>query len=263
VQLSELLARLAAHTTVDGVAVLGSTATNTLRPVSDFDVLVVLHDDQLPLLVGVTTVEGRLTDLVFATSTEVDQLLSGGVADPDAWLGRLSSWVHDGRIVFDRSGRLERLRTRAVAPTDDGSAHSKRYETWFSINYNLVQNRRLVSSRDETDQMALELRLLYSVFELLTGYFRLRGIPWPGEKAAIRHIRTNDPPYLARLRECLAASDSALRLPLYELLAEQTLEPFGALWRSGETRFQFRPGTTVDRELVAEAERFWTELAGP
>lgn len=260
VDLDELIARLSHRDAVDGVVLVGSTGTNTMRASSDYDVLIVINEPALALLVGLTTVGGRLTDLLFATAQEVEQLASGAGPPGHPWPGRLARWLTQGRIVFDRTGRLQRLRERlgeTPLPADlDGGSH----ETWFSLNYDLAQNRRLAASADPVDRTALQIRLLYAVKELVTGYLRLRAMEWLGEKAAVRYLTEHDPGYLAVLRACLDETAPDRRMALYETLAERTLGPVGGVWKPGETNFQFRPGSAVSPELLDETARFWESL---
>ncbi len=258
--LEALVARLSRRESVDGIVFVGSTGTSALRPNSDYDVVVIIDEPELPLLVGLTTVDGRLTDLLFATVAEVEGLLSGARPGADAWPARLARWVAQGRIVFDRSGRLQRLsqllaEAPLVADLQGGS-----HETWFSLNYDLAHNRRLAASTDPADRTALQIRLLYAVKELVTGYFRLRAVEWSGEKAAVRYLAEHDPGYLATLRACLDEIVPDGRMAPYETLAERTLGPFGGVWKPGHTNFQFRPGSQVSPELLRASARFWESL---
>lgn len=258
--LEDLVARLSRREAVDGIVFVGSTGTDAFKASSDYDVLVVLNRPALPLLVGLTTVDGRLTDLLFATVPEVEQLLAGARPTADAWPARLARWAATGRIVFDRSGRLQRLHQlladTPLATELAGGSH----ETWFSLNYDLAQNRRLSGSSDPVDGTALQLRLLYAVKELVTGYFRLRAMEWLGEKAAVRYLAEHDPGYLATLRTCLDETAPERRMALYETLAERTLGPVGGVWKPGETNFQFRPGSQVSAELIRQSAQFWESL---
>ena len=74
--LCELTERLSNNEVVDGVAIIGSAGENTLNAASDYDVLIVLNEKPLPLKGGVTYLDGRLTDIVFATTIEIDRLRS-------------------------------------------------------------------------------------------------------------------------------------------------------------------------------------------
>jgi predicted nucleotidyltransferase len=260
VELDELVARLSRRDSVEGVVLVGSTGTKELRPNSDYDVLIILDEPAVPLLVGLTTIGGRLTDLLFATTSEVEDLLSGARPPAEAWEGRLARWVREGTIVFDRNGRLQALKRKPSDQSPLSPHDALSHGTWFSLNYNLAQNRRIAASADPVDRTALELRLLYSVFELVQGYFSFRRMDWSGEKVAVRYLAEHDPDYLAAVRACLDEVDLDRRMALYEALAERTLRPFGGLWNPGESIFQFRPGTRVSGELVRETEAFWNSL---
>jgi predicted nucleotidyltransferase len=258
--LEELVARLARRESVDGIVFVGSTGTDAFRPSSDYDVLVVMNEPALPLLVGLTTVGGRLTDLLFATVPEVEELLAGARPSAGSWPARLARWVAEGRIMFDRSRRLLRLKELLTDAPLPAAVERRSHETWFSLNYDLAQNRRLAASADPGDRTALQIRLLYAVRELVTGYFRLRALEWAGEKAAVRYLGSHDADYLAALRECLDETEPERRMARYEALAERTLSLAGGAWAPGATNFQFRPGTQVSPDLLRKAARFWESL---
>jgi predicted nucleotidyltransferase len=258
--LEGLLARLSRHHSVSGIVLVGSTGTDALTATSDYDLLVVIDEPELPLLVGLTTVDDRLTDLLFATTSEVEALLSGTRPEADAWPARIARWVISGRIVFDRTARLEKLRQVLADSPGDGERMGTVHETWFSLNYDLAQNRRLSGSTDPLDRAALHVRLLRGVSEHLTGYFRLNGLEWPGEKAAIRYLAAHDPEYLTALRACLDEPEPERRFEHFKALAGRTLGPFGGVWQPGETNFQFRPGSRSSPELIRRASAFWASI---
>jgi hypothetical protein len=240
---------------------VGSAATGRLGPVSDLDVLIVLDEPSPPLLVGLTSVGGRLTDLLFATVSEVDGLLSADGRDAaQGWAARLVRWIRDGRVVFDRNGRLATLRKISASRPRRAMHDHSTYETWFSLNYDLAQNRRLSASQDPVDRTALRMRLDRGVFELAKGYLRFRDVEWAGEKAAMRFLADHDPSYLAEMRTYLDEITPERRMARYEDLVERTLSPFGGIWEPRQTWFQFRPGIEASPELIGEAAAFWKAL---
>jgi predicted nucleotidyltransferase len=66
--LEQVIARLSHHLAVDGLLTIGSTGRDTLTPTSDYDLVVVLADPPLPLGVGITSIDHRLTDVLFVTT---------------------------------------------------------------------------------------------------------------------------------------------------------------------------------------------------
>lgn len=73
--LRELIDRLSTRSVVDGLAVIGSGADGTMNDVSDCDLLIVLNDPPLRIVGGVTQADDRIVDLIFSTTTEIDELL--------------------------------------------------------------------------------------------------------------------------------------------------------------------------------------------
>ncbi len=266
--LDEVLRRLAQHKLVDGVLLLGSTGTDSLTPTSDYDLLLVLADlPDAPRLVT-TWVEGRLTGVYCTTVSAIERV----AVSPASWRNgseeaTLLTWLQEGRLVSDRTGRIAMAQDRARGARLALPAERDIEEAWREIGYNVAQLQRYLGSDDPTTQIAVDLRLLYSLFEVAARYFMVRRLPWRGEKAAVRYWSTQDPEYLDVLRRCLAEPDRRRKASLYEDLARRTLAPVGGLWEAGTTvvapggpwgaGLETRPiGTT------AEVLALWDHLTG-
>src|SRR4051812_30580488 len=123
-----------------------------------------------------TTIDHRLSDLLFATVQEIETILASEQPfSGEEWTGRIMRWLQSGRILFDRASRLSRLKQKVtfgnwISPPPEMSA----YQTWFGINYNYVQTRRMSRSPDPVYHLAVRMRLLYSLSDILGGYFTLR-----------------------------------------------------------------------------------------
>lgn len=234
--LDEVLRRLAQHELVDGVLLLGSTGTDTLTPTSDYDLLLVLAHAPAPLRMITTWVDRRLTEVYCTTVPAIERV----TADLSRWPAAseeatLVTWLREGRLVHDRTGQLVAVqeRVRGVPPALPGERAIE--EAWREIGYNAAQLRRYLADNEPTTQVATDLRLLYSLYEVATGYFTVRRLPWRGEKAAVRYWLTQDPEYLDVLSQCLVEPDRRRKADLYEDLARRTLAPVGGLWASGAT----------------------------
>jgi len=83
--------------------------------------------------------------------------------------------------------------------------------------------------------MTIDLRLLFSLYQLWTNYFVVRGVLWEGEKAAIRFLEEHDPAFLRQFRECLEESNRNEKVRQYEELVGLAMAPIGAKWNAGET----------------------------
>lgn len=262
--LDEVVGRLAAHAGVDGVLVIGSASQDKLTPASDYDLVVVLSD--LPAALdpcGVTTIDGRLTDLLFVATGQLDEILAlESAIDGVAWLGRIIRWFEAGEILFDRGDRLGQVRRKVTAARWVRPPDKPARGPWRGVNYNLAQSKRMLGSEDPVYLIAAELRCaLYGTADLLFSYFDLRRIVWEGEKAAVRYLLAHDPDYLEQLREFIAERDLARKFALYEALAALTVAPVGAVWPEGVTVLALS-GRPASPEAEDEALHLWDTLLG-
>ena len=263
--LGELIDRLSAKAIVDGLAIIGSGADGTMNEVSDYDLLIVLNEPPQHLTGGVTQVEGRMVDIVFATTSEIVELLD--VKDEEVEIdgipGAIVRWMGTARIEIDRHGRLKRLKRKVetglrLSPDGEGDVRSR----LDKASYNLAHTHRMLGSSDPVYLEAIDLRLLYQLSDLMFDYFAVRGLPWQGEKAAIRHWRANDEHYYRLFRKCLGEKDRKRRVEFYGRLAVITMEPVGPLWPAGHTAFRISPKSEMTSDAVAKASNFWASLIG-
>ncbi len=232
--LQEVLDRLAARTLVDGVLVMGSAATVTdgLTPWSDYDLLVVLEQPAPPLWLVLTLVDHRLTEVYFTPAAALEQLPAGERLPDGLETLRfaLSTWLQTGRIAFDRWGRLEQVRKLLASRASYGpTTEVEVYNRWVHTNYNVCQTKRMAAADDPVYQMAVNLRLIYSLADLKTDYFAVRRLPYRGEKEVVRYWMEQDPPYLRLFQAAIAAGDRSEKLALYYQLAAATLALVGGL----------------------------------
>ena len=256
--LDDFVALLAESVVVAGVVLFGTTAM-TITDASDYDVLVVLDKDPLPVRSGITWVAGRLTDLAFASVAEVRQLKEVGAAAPVAeWSGRLRVWIATGSIAFDRYGLLSDVKGQlGTLPSPVEVTDAECFRRWDHTNYNLAQSARYARANDETYREAFELRMSYQLADIMIDYFRVRGLEWPGEKDAIRHWNAHDPVFKQLFFACLREPDRGQRFALYAEAVAAALEPVGGAWPSQATSM-----TPCEGGAAESAYRFWLTLIG-
>ena len=260
--LDAVLAQLSRHPGVEGLVTVGSTGKSSLTPASDYDLLVVLREMPLPLEVGITYIDHRLTDVLFATTNHVEQIIAAQTAlDGEAWEGRVARWLAAGQVVFDRHGRLQHAQAKVcggnwIRPLEDIDA----YGAWIGVNFNLLHTRRLMRSDDPVYLHAAELRMsLYGVGSILFSYFRIRKLLWEGDKAAVRYLMAHDPPYFALLQQFLRQPKPQHKFAAYEQLAAATLAPIGDLW-SGEPTVLWNDELPASWETMEQGLTFWEAL---
>lgn len=228
--LDEVIVRITRHGEVEGVVLVGSTATGELSPASDYDIMVVLAPGGTGFHVEVTAIDGRLTD-VLVVDLEV---LEGASTGPDELDRRIANWLTTGRVVFDRNGAVQTARTRSEIPSvpeplGEATASAERWQ----VSYDLLVNENYARSEELVYVLGLRLRALHSFSRLLLAYFRVRGLVWQGENWAIRHLAEHDRPFLDVVNQWLDAAHPSDQLEVHRIAAERALEPVGGVWPRG------------------------------
>lgn len=258
--LERVVVHLSAHPNVHGLLAIGSTASGEDGPHSDIDLVVVVDDACDDLRLALTTIDGRLADVLFVTDR---QLASWPIATGQrAWdPTQLRRWWRGGRILYDPDRRLsaaQELARSSLAEDEYGPA--ARYGIWFSVNYNLTQNQRLARSDDPIYAAALDVRLLYALTEIWQGYFVLRDLPLRGEKAQIRYLQNADPGFLSGFQACLEEKDRSARLRCCAELAQLALAPVGPVWAADATGILPWPSAEGDDRAHTAAVAAWADL---
>jgi predicted nucleotidyltransferase len=261
--LEQVTARLSRNDVVTGLLLIGSAGRGSLTPASDIDLIIVLAEMPVPLHVGVTYIDGMLTDLIFLRDAQIEDAVAIKERVPDdARLGRIVRWLDEGTILFDRAGRLTEAQAKARSADWLVRPEGAEYSAWFAINYNLAQTKRLLASDDPVCLATVDLRMaLYAPRDLVFGYFQLRGLRWEGDKAAVCHLMSHDPGYLALLTRFLNEPDRGKKRELYERLAALTVVPIGELWQEGDMAMTFG-GESTAPNMVEVGLSFWQSLMG-
>jgi hypothetical protein len=257
--LEEVVARLAANPLVNGVFLFGA-APAWPSAANDYDILVVVDKDPLPVRSGITWIEGRLADLVFASVAEIARL--GEMPAPlrltDDWCGRLIRWLAVGTVAFDRAGLLGRMGDHLRSlPVEVEAPDAELYRRWDHANYNVAQSGRYVAADDLIYREAFDLRMTYQLSEAMVDYFRVRRLFWEGEKEAIRHWERSDPEFKRLFFACLHEPDRSHRFELYCEVVARALAPVGGIWPPYST--SMAPSATGDAEA---ANHLWLLLLG-
>ena len=261
--LHEFVARLKRSNSAVAVAIIGSAGEAKINPASDYDILIVLEDPPVPMTGGVAFVEGRFTDIVFMTSEEVRTLSEADYSQisMNSREGVFLRWMQTARIEFDKAGYLDKIQRESpnrlsLRPPDEGGIYSR----FDKASYNLAHTRRMLISDNPDYLMAVDVRLLYQMADLMVDYFLVRKLPWQGEKHAVRYWKSHDPGYVDLFMKCINESNRDRKVDLYHRLASETMAPIGEPWQASETRLRLGSASQMTSENVEAAVRFWRSM---
>lgn len=261
--LEATLSRLREAAPVDALAFFGSRSASRVKPVSDYDLLVVVDTLPMPVFQLFSSIDGRMADILLLETALIDSLLRPGQRySAQSFEGMMLEKMFSLDIRYDAQQRLQRLRDYVLDQAESlflPSSEDERYGAWFWHNHSLAHIRRMAQSEDSVYQTAVNLMLIQSLGDLCKAYYRLRDLHWTGEKAAIRYLPAQDPEYLATLRACLAETARKRKLALYESLVIETLAPVGPPWPADTTAVYLR-GMTHNLENTDAILQFWSGL---
>jgi hypothetical protein len=268
--LDQVANRLSERPEIDGIFYMGSTASGELKPNSDYDIVVVFQELLVPIHILTTWIHGHFAEIHCTTTESIERV----IAQPLEWSSgseeeAIIRWLRSGRIAFDRHGTLRHAQDIASQTPKAVPSSTAIASGWWGISYNVSHLNRYLADADPMAETVVRIRLLYSVFQVVAGYFIVRGIAWSGEKSAVEHLTLHDPNYLQVLQQCLAEEELSQKAGLYRQLADLTLAPVGGLSREGNTAIWIgngfgsgvgeSPTGSVD-ETVQAAARYWEQL---
>jgi hypothetical protein len=263
--LEAVLRRLVASPAVDGVAEFGSRSAGHASLWSDYDLLILMRAVPAPVFQMVTTIDGRLTDIVLVDVATADSILTAtGLPEPQSFAGLFAQKMRTAQIVYDASGRLHKVKqlvaAAQAAPAAQRSMLHDAYADWFWLSFGLLQLERMASSHDPVYQTAVDMMLSACLPGAWRAYFACRALPWEGEKAAVRYWEEYDTGYLGAVRQCLGGSSRTQKLAAYRVLVEWTLGPSGRPLEPGETALILQDRS--ERKDILAVLAYWDSLFG-
>lgn len=236
----EFLSILKGSPAVDGFAQFGSHAVQQANAASDYDLLILVTALPAPVFQLVTTVDGRLADIVLVDITLADRLLTEDTPTDQPLFERLFlQKMGVATILFDQHERLlgiqrlsQHVMTKAAQLSNEGETA---YQVWFWQGFGLLHLTRMAHSSNPVHQAAADMMLFSCLVSTWRSYFALHNIAWEGEKAAIRYWLQHDIACYELLQAVLAAQDRMLRLQAYAQFVHYVLAPVGAVMNKGET----------------------------
>lgn len=263
--LDETVNRLTRSAHVMGLALFGARTTAARDSVSDYDLLVFLAHQPIPIFQMLTHIDGRMADIVFADVETAERIFTLDhpvkIGSPE---GMLIHKIYNAEIVYDASGWLANVQRHVQTRSQVGdwlltATERERYAAWFWQNHGLFHVKRMAQSRDPIYVTAADLMLMRGLADLCRSYYTVRQLVWEGEKAALRYLAVHDPEYLALLQSCLAEHNRGRKIEQFEQLVAHALAPAAPPWSPGVTAVILR-NSTQQPEQVEEALQFWEGL---
>jgi len=222
--LSELVDRIRESPRVIGIVRYGSRPPEDMSSGGDFDIFVFLGGNSLDLESLHFYIKNIPVDINLRTIEDLN-------------LNKPISFIDfaliDGDLLFDKTGILEKkissLKQRWKIQSNELTENEKSWER-FSQRHVLDK----VKGRLNEEPLFCEFLLNTNIYWLVQNYFRLRRIPYPGEKDALEWINIKETNIHNKIEDFYRTKDLKKKLEISEELTELVLKPIGSSWRKGE-----------------------------
>jgi len=251
--LSQIINNLGKHQDVDGVFVTGSQGDEH-KPYSDIDLVIILNKNDNKISSLYTWIGDKFADVFFFDLSDLENLFIKNDIEANSMSAIFIDWLLKATVYFDKSGILGKLKNNS-ATKKFSIPVSEKQQFCQKINYNLVANTRYFQSNDPLYHVALEIRLLYSVSEILCAYFEFRNIPWRGEKTAIKYFRENDRDFYDKFISYTKASNLDDRFKVYQALVKSTFTDEYKEWVVGDILPQSKNNKDIE-----SMTKYWSDL---
>jgi hypothetical protein len=248
--LEEMISQLEDNDNVLGLVQYGSRLPSDMSHGGDFDLFVFMQNrsddvESIHFYVG-----GIPVDLNLRT---MEDLQSERPVD------NIDHTLLRAEIIFDRTGMLKKeiaaLSDRWASRPDKLSEHEVSFQR-FSQKHLLdkVKNRLI------KEPLLCEFLLSTNIYWLVQNYFRVRLIPFPGEKSALRWLKRNETELYEKIGSFYKSSNLAEKLEISKILTDLVLAPINGPWRAGELIVFGRSHEAAD--LHVKGMEVFSELFG-
>lgn len=256
-KLQEIIEVLKSKDTVDAVFLTGSQGAEN-KKYSDIDLVIILNKHVFDLTSLYTWIGSKFADIFFFDHADLERIGSCSELPGNVMDAVFVSWLGKATIQFDKSGILTDLKNKKEELNKKISIpKSEKDLFWQKINYNFVANTRYFESNDPLYHEALEIRLLYSVSEIFTGYFEFRDILWRGEKNAIKYLKENDSKFYSSFVVYTKAADLKDKFKKYVELVKLVFTDKYKFWEINDVMPQAKDRAKADEKALSE---YWNKL---
>ncbi|MFA6405448.1 MAG: nucleotidyltransferase domain-containing protein [Candidatus Paceibacterota bacterium] len=217
--LDKIIENLKSNDAVDAVFLTGSNHNNEAKTYSDIDLVVILKENKNELYSLYRWIDEVFTEAFFFDLGDLKRIEDQSDKYDNEMDLIFIAWLKKSDIKFDKSGTLTSLKQKMV-DTNDIVLEKIKKNLWQKINYNYVANKRYFESNDSLYHEALELRLLYSVIEVVCGYIQFRNVAWKGEKEAVKYLKSNHQDFYDIFKSYSISNNLADKFRFYEQMVD-------------------------------------------
>lgn len=213
--LTKIIEKLQVSNGIDAVFLTGSHGVKESKSYSDIDLVVILKENKNNIYSLYRWIDGIFADIFFFDLADLERINKNINKLDNPTDGVFIDWLKKADIKFDKSGTLSGLKNVIKNSKESPLSNVSKDSFWQKINYNFVTNKRYFESKDPLYLEALEVRLLYSVVEVICGHLSFKNIAWRGEKGAVTYLKNNHPDFYNLFTEYSKSSSLNVRFGLY------------------------------------------------
>jgi hypothetical protein len=210
--------QLAHHDRYHGAFVFGSVARGEATGASDFDVKVVVAEDNSCSHINHPIIGGVKLDITFGSFPQLVAMTQHEIEK-----GERIPMLAESIIVFDKQGDLQRLRQEARASQpkllNQGDV---RHIQFLVYHLNDKVERHL-----NVDPITALLVMHIGVNDLLHFHYQIRRRWWISNKRLLKDLRPWDPPLAALLDLFVTTCEVQPKFKLWRTIVEHVLAPVG------------------------------------
>lgn len=219
-ELDKMIEKLKSDDNVDTVFMTGSNHNNEAKAYSDIDLVVILKENKDELYCSYNWIDEIFAETFFFDLTDLKRISESKNIDSENFDAILIDWIKKSKIYFDKSKTLTELKSKAQNIDTSHQSNRSKEGFWQRINHNYIADKRYFYSGEPLYQEALEIKLFYSMEQIICAYFAFRNIPWRGEKNAVLYLKENATDFYKLFQNYTSATSLNERFQTYSQMFE-------------------------------------------
>jgi hypothetical protein len=213
--MDKVIEKLKSDPQVNAAFITGSGSIGNKKFYSDIDLVVILNENKDNLYCLYKFTNDVFTEVFFFDLKDLERIFSLTSVVSDHFDAIFIDWLKKSEILFDKSGVLSSLKSKLAHIGISSVSDKSKLGYWQRINHNYITDKRYFDSGDEIYLKALEIKLFYSMEQLICSYFAFRDLPWRGEKNAVLYLRENDKDFYDLFERYIKSSKIDEKFDLY------------------------------------------------